>query len=1005
MADKQSAKPKKNGDEKSGEDGAGEAPSSLSSLALEAGKKLIPIFVTAGGLLGFVAFAGAVILWTRLEAVEVPPEQAIEVAPQSALVTVGASYLLVLGFFGALAVLGTFLVDRRARPTPGMARALLGLLAFEGIAALIFVDGPSLTATVIDCELLVLPLGAAFLAVGISTFGELTDDLERMKREQCGPEQREGLLRPPDRIERSKFWFVFGPIALIAAAMVAAAILMLCDVPEGWLFWALTTCVGAFIVWIAVLAIDDARVAARCTDERRKRDDRSPTKTTRRGWCLRALKGVTRILAPDRDTPSSEEKSKDGRCPNCGGFHEWPECGPSCDAEDRKICDHKRRSLPRPMRLRLRAGGFALILTAVAIGPIFILFRLGLGEWWVAASVAVAALIVAALWRLSEQVNTRLVWFGVAVFLAVPLFGTLLTVVKNIAHPEVQPLALIRETDSPSESIQGLFVTETSDRVYFANVATEGCSDEVVSQSGRLLSVPKDEVVAMSLGPYQAVETAGESALEMAYALTPSVETGGASVLLPGDAARQKKAEEEEVEASWTDTRLENAGPAVRPYFGSGLELAPDSAEPGEDVTLTMRSPNEKTDGFGPSRDGRNVRIGGVLAHVVKEKSHRIEGAEYIRVEEAGEVRFVALGDEGPYVHTDDGYVLRADEPQTADAARTLFVKLADPQLRLNGDEQEEEEEQDGLFVQVEVNEGVATVKESDREVTLASEQAGDRTRKSITLQLSGGQLYRQAWHENRITFRVPDEARSGVVTVECGQLAGSPLLQVAHDPIARIAVQMRPHRPAVELSSHSTDEDEGDDKESTLRWSVEGSGRGHEKTAEVDLPVRTAPYSIKLTVTDPAGHSDTAELLLLRLPASTFAFDQREPLHPQRLKDARRALRIAARAQRPAAIELDGHADDPGTPAYNLRLSLERDERVRKHLLRKLAVKEKRRRSVPVREIAYGETCQLVPGGGRQPGNRRVDIYVLGPGVTVVPPGGCRPGHIQGSTSSLPAG
>ena len=103
----------------------GKAPKEASTgatLLTQAGEKLIPIFISAGGLLGFVGFAGAVILWSRLEAVEIPPQQAITVAPQGELVTIGASYLLVLGFFGALATMGVFLVDRRARPTPGMAR-------------------------------------------------------------------------------------------------------------------------------------------------------------------------------------------------------------------------------------------------------------------------------------------------------------------------------------------------------------------------------------------------------------------------------------------------------------------------------------------------------------------------------------------------------------------------------------------------------------------------------------------------------------------------------------------------------------------------------------------------------------------------------------------------------------------------------------------------------------------------------------------------------------------
>ena len=266
-------------------------------------------------------------------------------------------------------------------------------------------------------------------------------------------------------------------------------------------------------------------------------------------------------------------------CGRCGESHEQPPCSHTCDEECRKACDERRRSLPRPRRLRFSPWGLAGIAAAVGVGITLVWLRLGGGEWWVAVSLLTAALIAAALWRISEQVNRRLVWFGVAVFLAVPLFGTLLTVVKNLAHPKVQPLALIRKSDGPRESIQGLYVAETSDRIYFANIATEGCGGEVVPQSGRLFSLPKSEVVAMSVGPLQSVEEAGKAALEMSYALTPSVETGNASLLLPGDEAVQEKAEEE-VAAKGRDTRLENAGPAVRPDFGAGLRLEPKRPNP-----------------------------------------------------------------------------------------------------------------------------------------------------------------------------------------------------------------------------------------------------------------------------------------------------------------------------------------------------------------------------------------------------------------------------------------
>lgn len=965
------------------EEDNGDKPQEASTgakLLAQAGEKLIPIFISAGGLLGFVGFAGAVILWTRLEAVEIPPQQAINVAPQGELVTIGASYLLVLGFFGALATMGVFLVDRRARPTPGMAQALIGLLAFEGIGALIFVDGLSSLATVVDCELLALPLAAAFLATMISTFGDLEDDLERMSRELCDPERRDGLLWPGADRKRTRRCFVFGPLWLVVATVAVALVLVLLSASDRLLFWMLTVASVAFVVWFVLLMVADHRVAVeRARARRPDGEQKEPPE-------------------PKKPSPTGDDKKR------------------------REECDERRRSLPRPRRLRLNTWGIAAIATAVTAGIVLVWLRLGRSEWWVAVSLTAAALIVAALWRISEQVNQRLVWFGVAVFLAVPLFGTLLTVVKNLAHPKVQPLALIRKADGPRESIQGLYVAETSDRIYFANIATEGCGGNVVPQSGRLFSLPKSEVVAMSVGPLQSVEEAGKSALEMSYALTPSVETPDASVLLPGDEARQKKIEEE-AEVKGHDTRLENAGPAVRPEFGAGLRLEPEGAEPGDAVTLTMSKPNGAVHGFGARREGRNVRIGGVVAPIVKELARRVEGAEYIQISEGADTRFVGLAKEGPYVLVDGEYRLLSEEPQLAEPQ--LYVKLEDPHLRFSEEEEEQADEAEGVFVKVDVEGGEAKVAAADETtVTLTGGQIGGESRPRLTAApLAGRPLYRQAWHETRITFRIPDKALTGVVTVECAQLAGSPLLRISHDPTARIAVRMRPHSSAVALDGRrSSDEDEGD--KITLRWTVEGIRRGHGKTLTAHLPDRDAPYTIELTITDSEGHEDTAELHLLRLPSSTFAFDQSRPLHPRQLHAARRALIRAVGEQPPAAIEMDGHADDPGTRSYNLMLSLKRDDEVLHRMLRQpdglsdeKAEEEGSQESpgaqasgvtsepapIPVQELAYGEACPLVRRSGRQSLNRRVDVFILDAGVTVVPPKGCQPGRIKHASWNPP--
>jgi outer membrane protein OmpA-like peptidoglycan-associated protein len=71
--------------------------------------------------------------------------------------------------------------------------------------------------------------------------------------------------------------------------------------------------------------------------------------------------------------------------------------------------------------------------------------------------------------------------------------------------------------------------------------------------------------------------------------------------------------------------------------------------------------------------------------------------------------------------------------------------------------------------------------------------------------------------------------------------------------------------------------------------------------------------------------------------------------------------------------IEVDGHADRSGTPAYNQRLSLRRAQTVAAELVRL---------GVPQNEIdiqAFGDTHPLVPtaAGVREPQNRRVEIIL----------------------------
>jgi outer membrane protein OmpA-like peptidoglycan-associated protein len=90
----------------------------------------------------------------------------------------------------------------------------------------------------------------------------------------------------------------------------------------------------------------------------------------------------------------------------------------------------------------------------------------------------------------------------------------------------------------------------------------------------------------------------------------------------------------------------------------------------------------------------------------------------------------------------------------------------------------------------------------------------------------------------------------------------------------------------------------------------------------------------------------------------------------------ARQIIADAAAASTKVAvtrIDVGGHADNTGTPAYNMRLSLRRADNVAAELVRL---------GVPKNIIdikAYGDTRPLVPTGPqtREPQNRRVEIVL----------------------------
>lgn len=963
------------------EDSEGEkGKSAWPDLLSAAGKQLMPVLLTGASLIGFVAFAGGVIVWTRFSAAKVPPDQAVNAVPRDELVAIGSALLLLFGFFGVLALAGALLVDRGGRATPGMARALLVFFLVEGVTTIIVADGISLMRTIAVAGLFALPVAAAIWATWVGSFVSLEDDLPTRDGERPGPRGYEmfllrgapepggpkllsGGLRGvlPWIAARRGLLIVHAPIVAVGAGVVGGVAIEL----------ALGSGV-ALLIWLGLSFLAFLGLALRRSHEL--------------GLTLR------------RELDDQREAIREKRLEKAKEEEGW--------GSELGLVEAERLLNERPMRLELKLNG-AVLMTFALLASVALPYAL-LGKFWVGVSIGAAAALTSALWRISMLAAVRVVWFGVAVFISVPLFGTLTAMARNIDDPQVQPMALIRSTDGPDEAIQGLYVTEADDRVYFATVATEGCTDELTPNSGRLEWVPKSEVVAMSVGPLQSVKDAAASALEMSYALTPAVETpagsGSEEGLVPGEEPAAGAAPAPPTVT--LDKRLEDTGPAVRPFYGAGLSLTPDNASPGEPVTLRMSAPNDNDDvhGFGRTRNGHTLRIGGVRATIATELAHRAETAEYVETAQGALLR---LEKGEPYVEPSDGQYERLGDLDSQ-PRMTRFLKLVDHRVLSVGEQKmgewDGEVDEEGIYLPIASGRtGIPVLEYPKRKVLLRAPAAtAGKPGKPESTQLEP-RPKAQAWHEREIRFLVPDNVSTGAVTVECSQLAGQPLLRVAHKPEARISVRM--HAGSTRVSFDSSRSNDADDESISRRWDVAGLRRGNVPRMSVDLPPRPRAYVVRMTATDASGRVDTAELRLLRLPVSLFKPNEAEPHNDPVLSESKETLEAAARIQTPAAIEIDGYADDPGSGRHNVHLSLRRAERVRERLLRKAEISVQGGAEIPVRTLAYGKECPAVPGPGLSRSNRRVDVFVLEQGISMTPPANCHPHRFQSTEWKLPPG
>lgn len=493
--------------------------------------------LAVGGLLTFVAAVGGAIIWVRFYAAQLPADQALAAMPRSELVASGAVMLAAFVLLGALAVVGVYMFQGKILTNaPSSPGIVRGLLAL---------------ATVEIVVVIALAVGTSetrrlLAAEVVVVFSLLILLVIRWRESVIGQRIEPAEDKPLARAVLASWWE--GAVGWPAKdeqddgederAGAAALLLAALVTVSVVLTMALEISGGQRVVQI--LALSATLLCSVLFIGSR--------------WITTGLPGP-----PD---PS------------------WDELPNENDAT---------RTLKRITKLTIFALAF------VGVGCAALIMR----ELWLAIAFVAAIVLATASWRIARRAGYRFAACGIAVFVSVPLLGAVVGVARNMDDPQVQPVALIRTDDGEREALQGIYVTETDDRVYLGTIATEGCSGEIESGSGRLLWVPREDVAAMLLGPPQSVQAAGARALEMYYALAPAAANPYASAESP-----RADGESGDAPAAKGERRLEDLGPALRRDFNLAAELARSSVKEGESVIV----PRTSDEG---DPESRTVRVGG----------------------------------------------------------------------------------------------------------------------------------------------------------------------------------------------------------------------------------------------------------------------------------------------------------------------------------------------------------------------------------------------------------
>lgn len=448
----------------------------------------------AGGIsfVGLVAVLGAAITWVRFAAAQLPADQAISKIPKSDLVGIGAVSLVAFMILGLLAVLTVYLLQRRPFGDVAdkvrdleddLASARRRAASIESdLKALSNAPGPAAPTGALEHE-----RAHAYDEISV---------LQGRLLECEGPTYRKSCPRPTLATQQ-------GLVAVVAAEIVVAIFVTDTELDRKF-------ALAALVVIPAFATIAFQRVRESGTPI-------PPELTKWLSFIKLALPLVVVILI--------------GLLLN----HVVLYAGVAAVLLGAAIL-----AFGPPWLRGLFSGG---ILSRVPVELIQLLLAVAslaligaLVDMVVLYAGAAAVLLAGAALAIASIQPRRFFWYGFAIFASVALFGAILEGIRTVRDPSVQPVGVVMKD---GRGINGLYVTETSDRLWLARVdqkekdkpengmtTPEKDATAPLHSDGRLFWVPRSDVKVYSVGPLQHIDRANDRAPQLVDELQNGISPG-----------------------------------------------------------------------------------------------------------------------------------------------------------------------------------------------------------------------------------------------------------------------------------------------------------------------------------------------------------------------------------------------------------------------------------------------------------------------------------------------